>query len=1295
MLTIYRGNRAELLAELLATQLRLDPPDPFSTVEVVVNTWPTSRWLGEQLAIQLGGVAANLRFPFPGSHLRRIVAAILAEGPEQAADPWRADRLVWAVLACLPAVAATPQGEPLRRWLRDRDPERQLSLDSWRLARAIADAFDDYTLYRSDLLQAWERGQDQANGSPALAASQRWQPLLYRALRQQLGREPFGLKVERAIACLASRASGGPSARAAEQGSLGAGIVPPLRLFGLSSLAPVQVRLLQAVSGIAAVELFLLTPCPDLWQRCTDRRQRLRDGLALNDPLSSDWLLEAPGLEARFGRLGAEFQQLLEGSGEAQLGETREANLFLLPATAAASGAADPGGEISGAPLLLQLQEQLADPQRGGRLRRWEGDHSLEFHACPGPLRQVQILRDRLLQLLAADPSLEPRDILVMTPQVDRFAPLVAAVLGDSGATGVSLPWRLTDRSQQGEGGIGRCLLTLLEQAGERLTATGLEAILECAPLRQRFGLSAEEGNRLSTALQRCGFRWGLDGRARAGESTHSLAWAIDRLLLGLVLPASPGLALGDPATAPASDEAPLELTGRWLHLLTRLRPWLAQLGRPATVEAWVERLRSLLLDLFADGGDGAAELPVLLAALDSWQEDAGASPLTLEAPVVAAVLQESLGAESGRFGHRSGALTISALEPMRAIPHRVIVLMGLDAGCFPRNGDRAGFHLMEQQRRLGDPQPADQDRYALLEALLSARRNLLVSWSCRDDRKGEALPPAAPVRQWLDWLEANLDGGLGPLLVQHAASPLERTNFLSAAGRPPASCDRRWLEVRRQLDSAGASPLPPLIRRPMPQPAAAVPSQQPSSEEDPFTDLRAWLMEPQRHWLRQLGLRPAERERSVEDLEALALAERERVGLLRAVEGQADAPAVRGCCRRAVPACSRPAAFRPAAAAWPLRPPTSAPPGARRWPGALGRRNAAARGMRWCWCIWPKQVRPKSWSSGYCCCWPAPKPPPPLAAKLPAKQLRKAAARAAAWCSAATRTTCLGSPPRCWRRRRPPPARNWSGCSCCGSNGAAPAGRCPPKPAGPGGKRSASWRAAASPRPATAGKGGAIGAANASARRWRCASAPICPPLRCSMRAAAAWPPSCSNRCGRRCRNPSAGAGAPPPARLRGAPAPALAAAPLAAQVPAKTPEQQRSRADEPLRGQQLSAQPRPAAAGGQRRHRQDLRPSPPGAAAGGGAGLAAAAAVGGDLHRSCRRRAGRPDRPAAATGPHLPGNPWPGGPGSGAGGVASPLLGQQRPIGRRGASRAPATSPDRCAAGPVAAGPGRARQR
>ena len=249
MLTLHRSNRAEVLAELLGTLLRLAPPDPFTPVEVVVNTWPTSRWLGERLAMELGGVAANLRFPFPGTHLRGIVDGILAapdheagpnrphtseprSGNQEGIDPWRAERLVWTVLPLLPAVAAAAEGEPLRRWLRERDPTRQLRLDTWTLARAIADAFDDYALYRPELLRAWEAGQNQESGAEPLPASQLWQPLLYRELRGRLGREPFSLRVEQAIERLRHL----PPDPA----------LPPLRLFGLSSLAPVQVRLLQA-----------------------------------------------------------------------------------------------------------------------------------------------------------------------------------------------------------------------------------------------------------------------------------------------------------------------------------------------------------------------------------------------------------------------------------------------------------------------------------------------------------------------------------------------------------------------------------------------------------------------------------------------------------------------------------------------------------------------------------------------------------------------------------------------------------------------------------------------------------------------------------------------------------------------------------------------------------------------------------------------------------------------------------------------------------------------------------------
>ncbi len=868
MLTVFRSNRAEWLAEVLAAQLHSHPPAPFELVEVVVNTWPTSRWLGEQLAVELGGVAAHIRFPFPGTLLRRVVDGVLGEGGlgegGNGRDPWRAAELVWPVLELLPELEREPAGEPLRLWLRQRGGPggQHLELARWQLGRAIADAIDDYALYRPELLTAWWQG---VATEPAGAAAPAWQPLLVQLLARRLGVKPFGLRVLEAI----QRLDNGPP----PPGSLPA----VLRLFGLSSLAPVQVRLLRALSVHIPVDLFLLTPGAELWRRCGDRRRALSDAIALQQPIEGDWLIECPGLEARFGRLGGEFQQLLEGSGGVAQGQWQERDLFGDP-TAAHPG---PGP----APLLHQLQRQLAQagwdgPGTAGPdppLLRARGDSSLEFHPCPGRLRQVEIVRDRVLQLLADDSSLEPRDVLVMTPQVDRFAPLLASVFGDREATGVSLAWRLTDRSQQSEAGIGRSLVALLRLAGERLTASGLEDLLESRPLQEHVQLRPEDVAELHRLLQRAGFHWGLDGQERGGRREGSLAWAIDRLLLGLVLPEAPGLAPA--ATAPLASGHDLELVGRWLLLLGRLRHWLTELRQPRPMAAWAGTLRELLADLFGDGGEAAWELPVLLAAIDDAEQAAADCGLELEAAVLTAVLEERLSADAGRFGHRSGALTISALEPMRAIPHRVIVLMGLDEGVFPRQRFRPGFHLLERQRRLGDPNPADQDRYVLLEALLSARDHLLITWSSRDERKGESLPPSPPVRQWLDWLAQQL-GDTSGLVVEHPANPLERGNFLPGPERPAASCDRRLLLARRLLEGDAA------LQRPLPLAASEPPEPlDPAALEpgaDPGIDLRDWLMAPQRQWLRELGLRPGEWADTIDDLGALCLEERQRAALLR-----------------------------------------------------------------------------------------------------------------------------------------------------------------------------------------------------------------------------------------------------------------------------------------------------------------------------------------------------------------------------------------------------------------------------
>ena len=859
MLTVYRSNRTEFLATLLAQTLTLDPPGPFEELEIVVNTWPTSRWLGEQLA-KANGISALVRFPFPGSRLRQLVRCILDLDPTTE-DPWRAERLVWSVLTVLPALLDHPSAESLKLWWKQHaSVSGRLNRDHWQLARCLADAVDDYALYRPQELSQWIEG----HGDADLPAHLHWQPQLVRALAALLPCDPFGLQVHKAVQRL-------------REGDVSAAALPPrLRLFGISNLAPVQVELLQALSGLMAVELYLLTPCPDLWQRSEQRRRSL--GQAWNTPPDGPWLLESPRLEAILGRMGAEFQLLLEGNGDCLLGQWDQGDLFAAPIQIAAS-------EQRPATLLEQVQQQLVDGS-APPLTPVDHDSSLRFLACAGPWREVQLVRDQILQWLASDPSLEPRDVLVMTPDVERYAPLLSSVFGDHDATGISIPWRLTDRSQQNTPGLSQGFMALLRLASERFTASGLEALLANPALQALQGITATDAVRITQCLQQTGFRWGVDGKERGGDDTHSLSWCLDRWLLGLVLPAEPGLAPG--GCAPFQGGLTIQQLEQWWPLLDGLAQWIIRLRQPHSPSAWTTQLNQLLQHLYGDGGDWAWEQQAIVEALDTMQQQASACTLDLDLSVVVSILDEALTADSGRFGHRSGALTISALEPMRAIPHRLIVLMGLDSQGFPRQRERPGFHLLEQQRRLGDPSSTDQDRYVLLEALMSARQHLLISWNARDERKGEELPPAPPVQQWLTLLNEQLTPEqFERVVLEQPANPLDPRNFLVNRSGSAFSSDRHHLDARRNLDRRDhrrdhhrLSNSSLGLAHPLSWAPNATPNRLDSDGVDSDAVSR-WLEAPQRYWLKARGLDTREWSTPVEDLSALELEERERQSLL------------------------------------------------------------------------------------------------------------------------------------------------------------------------------------------------------------------------------------------------------------------------------------------------------------------------------------------------------------------------------------------------------------------------------
>ncbi len=855
MLTIYRSNKAEWLAEILGQELRLNPPEITEEVNIIVSTWPSSRWLSEKLSI-INNINALVQYPFPGTYLKRLVKRIIGIDPDEK-DPWEKNQLVWNILELLPELMKEEEAEVIRSWLKISDKENeQINLNLWDLANNIAETFDDYILYRPEIIKQWLSKKTKKNFREInVNKNILWQEKLFNLLYKKINKDPFCIQVEKAIKVL-------------KKDDISKLDYPRnLYIYGLSTLAPLQIDLIQAFSKVINIKIYLISPCNDLWQRCEARRLQFRN--KLNTPPDRQWLLESPRLEAFLGRMGAEFQQLLEGSGEYQLGDRNEEGIFSLTADIATNKGNKPN-------LLEQLQQELLSTKSERILTKEKSDKSLLFLKSPGKYRQVELIRDHILQLLSNDKKIQPRDILIMTPQVDSYAPIITSVFNNIDHNTTQLPWVITDKSQEDKIGLVHFVLNLLEISASRLTASIFENLLTNPALRTQQNLSIDEVSAIIKSLQSAGFTWGLDSSERFGEETHSLCWCLERFLLGLVLPDNPINGMSN--ISPYSDNiSSTEFINAW-GILSKLCNYIDAIRSKRSCKEWVKLITSLVKDLFGDGGEWAWEEQQLLTIVNNWGLITDNCELEIDCLVVKDIITKTLSSTNGKFGHRTGKITISALEPMRAIPHQIIIIMGLESKTFPRIENRRSFNLLERKRKLGDPNQYDKDRYSLLEALISTRQNLLVSWNSKDEKTGEDLEPPSPIQQWLNYLKIKLGANtFQEILIEPPANPLDHINFIKTENSQIMSCDRKNLEAREWLEKA----------IPTENISLALPLKWKEInvcelKSYSFEKTKEWLLNPQMTWLKEHEIQSREFVNLIEDNDFLEFSELERYKLLK-----------------------------------------------------------------------------------------------------------------------------------------------------------------------------------------------------------------------------------------------------------------------------------------------------------------------------------------------------------------------------------------------------------------------------
>lgn len=755
MLRVYHSNRLdvlEALMEFIVERERLD--DPFEPEMILVQSTGMAQWLQMTLS-QKFGIAANIDFPLPASFIWDMFVRVLPEIPKESA--FNKQSMSWKLMTLLPQLLEREDFTLLRHYLTDDSDKRKL----FQLSSKAADLFDQYLVYRPDWLAQWETG----HLVEGVGEAQAWQAPLWKALVEytdELGQPRWHRAnlYQRFIETLESATTCPPGL--------------PSRVFicGISALPPVYLQALQALGKHIEIHLLFTNPCRYYWGDIKDpaylakllTRQRRhsfedRELPLFRDSENAGQLFNSDGeqdvgnpLLASWGKLGRDYIYLLS-----DLESSQELDAFV---------------DVTPDNLLHNIQSDILELENravaGVNIEEFSRsdnkrpldplDSSITFHVCHSPQREVEVLHDRLLVMLEEDPTLTPRDIIVMVADIDSYSPFIQAVFGSAPADRY-LPYAISDRRARQSHPVLEAFISLLSLPDSRFVSEDVLALLDVPVLAARFDITEEGLRYLRQWVNESGIRWGIDDdNVRELElpatGQHTWRFGLTRMLLGYAMESAQG---EWQSVLPYDESSGLiaELVGHLSSLLMQLNIWRRGLAQERPLEEWLPVCRDMLNAFFLPDAETEAAMTLIE---QQWQaiiaEGLGAQygdavPLSLLRDELAQRLdQERI---SQRF--LAGPVNICTLMPMRSIPFKVVCLLGMNDGVYPRQLAPLGFDLMSQKPKRGDRSRRDDDRYLFLEALISAQQKLYISYIGRSIQDNSERFPSVLVQELIDYI--------------------------------------------------------------------------------------------------------------------------------------------------------------------------------------------------------------------------------------------------------------------------------------------------------------------------------------------------------------------------------------------------------------------------------------------------------------------------------------------------------------------------------------------------------------
>ena len=753
MFNIIKSNRMEILMQALASIPAEAGDHPLMPQWIAVQSRGMKQWISLKLAEGLG-VCANMRFVFPRPLVDELLSHFTAFDHQD--ETVNEDFFFWSVLKLARENRSLKELSGIDAYLQEDGTGKRLL----QVSRKIATLFDDYSVYRPDMLLDWQRGgRKEALQEP----SAEWQAFLFQKMMET-----------RPLDHLAARTQAFFQGFSKEKFNRD-GLPSHISLFGISALPELFVQVFERVASVMDIHIFLLTPSSRFFFDI--RPDREVEKRAVKEGRSPEVLFDEPvnPLLSSLGASGIRFHSGLESFHYQEPFD----DLFL-----------DPVEE--GSPMLWVLQSDILNlyhRKENGEIQPLAVDPfdtSISIHACHSPMREAQVLKDLLLAEFEKNPDLSPHDIMVMMPDIEAYAPFIESVF----SLETPLPFSVSDRRKRSESEPLEAFLKILAFQGSRLEKSLVLDLLLSETIARKFRISLDDTTKIEQMIDDAHILWGRDGEHRQSLGFEAYAentwqFGLNRLFMGMAMPEGyDGLVQGI-LPCESFEGLDLETLGKLAAFCHALFSGLAGLEGEKPLSAWTRVLRQLARSLLDENPETAEDLFFLMETLDELESGAKKAGFAdaVSFDLVHSLLAQKLDLNISQGNFMSGNITFCNILPMRSIPFKIVALMGMDETAFPKKVFSPGFNLMKKFPRPGDKNERNEDLYLFLETLLSAREKLIITYTGMSIRDNSLIPCSGVVSELMEVMDQSFVFPKGySYRVFHPLHPFDLSYFNGTA---------------------------------------------------------------------------------------------------------------------------------------------------------------------------------------------------------------------------------------------------------------------------------------------------------------------------------------------------------------------------------------------------------------------------------------------------------------------------------------------------------------------------------